>query len=184
MSFRRGRGGAARVEMGEAISFEDVLTVMTVLLLLRLVFMVPLVNLDKAKTIAARGDKYWSAQAAFVLNHPQDSARAEPYRSAFGLEGKRALMSETGSGGDVFVEAASPDSNLTVLRHNPGDGSFIAMNVQGRGHAVSFRRGKLIWSKEESEWFPASDSVDYGTRQESKAMEAEFREWTKGRRGY
>ena len=46
-----GRSGGARVEMGEAISFEDVLTVITVLLLLRLVFMVPLVNLDKAKTI-------------------------------------------------------------------------------------------------------------------------------------
>jgi hypothetical protein len=54
--------------MGEAISFEDVLTVMTVLLLLRLVFMVPLVNLDKAKTIAARTDAYWSHQAAFVLS--------------------------------------------------------------------------------------------------------------------
>jgi hypothetical protein len=58
------------------------------------------------------------------------------------------------------------------------------MNVQGQGHSLSFRRGKLIWSKEESEWFPAADSVDYGTRQESKDMEREFREWTKGRRGY
>ena len=51
--FRGGRG-VARAEMGEAISFEDVLTVLTVLLLLRMVFMVPLVNLDKAKTISAR----------------------------------------------------------------------------------------------------------------------------------
>ncbi len=184
MSFRRGRGGAARVEMGEAISFEDVLTVMTVLLLLRLVFMVPLVNLDKAKTISARADKYWSSQADYVLSHSGDSARAQPYRNAFGLEGKRAMVSETGSGKNVFLEAATADSNLTVLRHDLGDGSFIAMNVQGRGHAVSFRRGKLIWSKEESEWFPASDSVDYGTRPESKAMETQFREWTKGRRGY
>lgn len=184
MSFRRGRGAAARVEMGEAISFEDVLTVMTVLLLLRLVFMVPLVNLDKAKTIAARADKYWSLQAQFVMGHPGDSVRVQPYRTAFGLEGKAALVSESGSDKAVFLEAAAPDSNLTVLRHDLGDGSFIAMNVQGRGHSVTFRRGKLIWSKEESEWFPASDSVDYGTRPESKAMEQQFREWTKGRRGY
>ena len=58
------------------------------------------------------------------------------------------------------------------------------MSVQGRGHALSFRRGTLIWSRDEEEWFPASDSVDYGTRPESKAMEAEFRAWTKARRGY
>jgi hypothetical protein len=184
MSFRRGRGGSARVEMGEAISFEDVLTVMTVLLLLRLVFMVPLVNLDKAKTIAARTDKYWSSQALYVLEHAGDSARAQPYRNAFGLEGKRVLISGMGAGKGVFLEAASPDSNLIVVRHDLGDGSFLAMNVQGRGHAVSFRHGKLIWSEGEGEWFPASDSVDYGARPESKAMEAGFREWTKGKRGY
>ena len=48
MSRIRGGRLAGRAELGEAISFEDVLTVLTVLLLLRLVFMVPLVNLDKA----------------------------------------------------------------------------------------------------------------------------------------
>jgi hypothetical protein len=184
VSFRRGRAGGARVEMGEAISFEDVLTVLTVLLLLRLVFMVPLVNLDKAKTISARSDKYWSLQALFVLAHPGDSVKVQPYRTAFGLEGKSAMITETGADKNLYLEAASPDSSLTVLRHNPSDGRFIAMNVQGQGHSLSFRRGKLIWSKEESEWFPAADSVDYGTRQESKDMEREFREWTKGRRGY
>ena len=187
-----GRSGGARVEMGEAISFEDVLTVITVLLLLRLVFMVPLVNLDKAKTIAARADKYWSLQARYVLAHPGDSATVKPYRNAFGLEGKAALVSETGSQGagsgvagkSVFIEAAAPDSTLTVLRHDLNSGSFVAMNVAGQGHSVSFRRGKLIWSQDEAEWFPASDSVDYGGKAESKEMEKGFREWTKRVRGY
>ncbi|MDB5104062.1 MAG: hypothetical protein JWP91_1751 [Fibrobacteres bacterium] len=183
-AFRRGRGGGARVEMGEAISFEDVLTVMTVLLLLRLVFMVPLVNLDKAKTIAARADKYWSLQALYVLTHGGDSTRVQPYRTAFGLEGKASMVSESGNGKTVFLEAAASDSTLTVLRHDPETGSFISMNVAGQGHSVSFRRGKLIWSKDEAEWFPASDSVDYGTRQESREMERGFREWTKAKRGY
>jgi len=104
VSFRRGRGGAARVELGEAISFEDVLTVMTVLLLLRLVFMVPLVNLDKAKTIAARADKYWSQQALYVLTHQGDSVRVQPYRTAFGLEGKTAMVTESGNDKNVFLE--------------------------------------------------------------------------------
>jgi len=183
-NFRRGRGGGSRVEMGEAISFEDVLTVMTVLLVLRLVFMVPLVNLDKAKTIAARADKYWSFQAFYVLTHPADSAKVKPYRNAFGLEGRPALVSESGFDKSVFVEAATQDSDLTVLRHDLASGDFVAMNVAGRGHSVSFRRGKLIWSEEEAEWFPASDSVDYGARSESKEMEKGFREWTKARRGY
>jgi hypothetical protein len=76
------------------------------------------------------------------------------------------------------------DSNLTVLRHNLKDGSFIAMSVVGRGHSRSFRHGKLIWSQDEEEWFPASDSVDYGSRADSKAMETQFRSWTKTHRGY
>jgi hypothetical protein len=182
-----GRSGGGKVDMGEAISFEDVLTVITVLLLLRLVFMVPLVNLDKAKTIAARADKYWSLQALYVLTHPGDSTTVKPYRNAFALEGKAALVSETGNaaaGKSVFIEAATPDSSLTVLRHDLNSGSFVSMNVAGQGHSVSFRRGKLIWSEDEAEWFPASDSVDYGSKAESKEMEKGFREWTKARRGY
>lgn len=184
MSRFRGGRGAARAELGEAISFEDVLTVLTVLLLLRLVFMVPLVNLDKAKTISARADKYWSLQALYVLAHPGDSLKAIPYRNAFGLDGKVAAVSEAGGPKTLYLEASSPDSDLTVVRHDLDNGRFIAMNVAGRGHSLSFRHGTLIWSKEENEWFPASDSVDYGTRRESKEMEEEFRRWTKGGRGY
>lgn len=174
----------ARAEMGEAISFEEVLTVITVLLLLRLVFMVPLVNLDKAKTISARGDAYWTRQAGWVLSHAGDSLRVKPYRTAFGLQDKTSQLTESGAGKAVYLEASTPDSNLTVLRHDLGDGSFIAMSVQGRGHSRSFRRGKLIWSKDEAEWFPASDSVDYGSRADSKAMEEGFRDWTRTHRGY
>lgn len=184
MSRFRGGRGAARAEMGEAISFEDVLTVLTVLLLLRMVFMVPLVNLDKAKTISARTDKYWSMQALYVLSHPGDTSKVVPYRNAFGLQGKIGTLTEGEAPKTLYLEASSPDSDLTVVRHDLADGRFIAMNVAGRGHSLSFRRGTLIWSKEENEWFPASDSVDYGTRKESQAMEKEFRDWTKARRGY
>lgn len=185
MSRFRGGRAAARIDLGEAISFEDVLTVLTVLLLLRLVFMVPLVNLDKAKTVSARTDKYWSMQALYVLSHPGDTAKVSPYRNAFGLTGRTAALGEGGAPNTLYLEASSPDSELTVVRHDLGSGRFIAMNVvAGRGHSLSFRRGALIWSKEEKEWFPASDSVDYGTRKESREMEREFREWTKARRGY
>jgi hypothetical protein len=172
----------ARAEMGEAINFEDVLTVIAVLLLLRLIFMVPLVNLDKAKTVAARSDAYWNEQARWMLSHSGDSVQAAPYRAAFQLEGKSLNYVAAGPR-SIFLEAASPDSNMLVLRHNVVTGNFVAMNVQGRSHSLSFRRGKLIWSTAEKEWFPASDSVDYGS-EVSKAMEKEFREWTKAHRGY
>jgi hypothetical protein len=171
-----------RLEMGEAINFEDVLTVMTVLLLLRLIFMVPLVNLDKAKTIAARGDSFWERQALWVHTHPADTAGVDPYRNAFELAGQTALRSE--EGGAVWVEAAAADSGLLVLRHDVSSGRFAAMQVNGRGHSLSFRHGSLLWSKGENEWFAAGDSIDYGDRAESKALEKSFREWTKARRGY
>ncbi len=182
----------AKVEMGESISFEDVLTVMTVLLLLRLIFMVPLVNLDKAKTIAAHGDAYWFKQAEWVLRHPADSSLAKPYRNAFSLEGKSLLLTNLKgefknpplSENAVYLEASSADSTLTVLQHDLANGKFISMTVQGHGHSQSFRRGNLIWSQEEAEWFPASDSVDYGSREDSKNMEKGFRAWTKAHRGY
>lgn len=175
----------ARIEMGEAINFEDVLTVMTVLLLLRLIFMVPLVNLDKAKTVAARGDAFWGRQALYVHSHAGDgggSPAAAPYRTAFELDGQKAMHTE--ESGTVWLEAAAADSNLLVLRHQPATGRFTAMHVTGRGHSLSFRHGTLLWSQSESEWFTASDSLDYGSRPESKAMEKQFREWTKAKRGY
>lgn len=184
MSRMRGGRGIARIDLGEAISFEDVLTVLTVLLLLRLVFMVPLVNLDKAKTVSAREDKYWALQALYVLAHPGDSARIAPYRNAFGLQDRVAALSESATPGALYLEASSPDSDLTVVRHDFGSGRFVAMNVAGRGHTVSFRRGSLVWSAAEKEWFAASDSVDYGTRPESRRMERDFRDWTKANRGY
>lgn len=174
----------SRPEMGEAISFEEVLTVITVLLLLRLVFMVPLVNLDKAKTIAARSDTYWSKQASWVLAHQGDSLKTKPYRIAFNLEQQNMLITESGVGKNLYLEGATQDSGVIVIQHDLSDDRFIVMSVQGKGHSRSFRRGKLIWSKDEEEWFPASDSVDYGSREDSKNMEAKFRDWTKARRGY
>ena len=90
--------------MGEAISFEDVLTVITVLLLLRVVFMVPLVNLDKAKTIAARADRYWSQQA-FVRPYPSrrfGHDQALPQRLRPGRENRLNQRDRGGLGQNRF----------------------------------------------------------------------------------
>ncbi len=180
MRRRRARGGSST--MGEAMSVEDVLTVITVLLLLRIVFMVPLVNLDKAKTVAAKADLYWSHQALQTLAQPSDSVKLNPYRVAFNLQ--EAVGCVTTVRDRLFLEAAFPDSSLLIIRHTPGESGFVALRVQAHGHARSFRRGRLLWSESEHEWFIESDTLDYGTHPTSLVMEKAFRSWTKTARGY
>jgi len=178
----RRRRGQQKRELGEAISFEDVLTVITVLLLLRVLFMVPLVNVDKAKTVRAQIDSYWSSQAQWLLSQNDDSVQTAPYRTAFGWDHGKAILSQRD--GYWFLEAATPDSNLLVVRQKPGDSTYIALRVQGPGHAKSFRRGKLLWSVTENEWFTASDTLDYGSHPLSKGLEKQLRAITKQERGY
>jgi hypothetical protein len=178
---RRGKR-FGRIDLGgEGITFEEVLTVITVLLLLRIVFMVPLVNLDKAKTVSAKTDLYWSRQVVHVLTHPSSDDVTRPYRPAVGLQ-EASAIALTQRGGSVYVESADADSSLLIIRHTPSRQSFVSMRVQGHGHATSFRRGRLVWS--EGEWFVASDTVDYGSDSSSIKLEREFREYTRKERGY
>ena len=180
MRHRRRRFGGT--SLGEGISFEEVLTVITVLLLLRIVFMVPLVNLDKAKTVHVKTDLYWSRQAIHVLSHESPPALIKPYRAAFGLQDAQASLTRTEDG--LYLEAADSDSSLWIIQHKPGSQSFVALRVQGEGHSRSFRHGRLMWSQPEGEWFVGADTVEYGSAPSSKAMEAAFRKWTLKERGY
>ncbi len=178
---RRHRG-SKRLELGEAISFEDVLTVITVLLLLRVLFMVPLVNVEKAKTVRAEKDAYWSHEITWVLSQNTDSAGIAPFATAFEIGESRAILTQRGR--YTFLESADADSSLLVMRQNIGDSSYVAMRVQGPGHAKSFRRGRLLWSATEQEWFTASDTLDYGQHILSKGLEAQVRKFTQEERGY
>jgi hypothetical protein len=167
---------------GDGISFEEVLTIITVLLLLRVVFMVPMVNLDKAKTVSAQRDYYWARQAAHVLSSSADVAALKPYRAAFGTRDMKGSV--TRQNGAVFVEAVAADSAIIVVRHDPDRQSFVALRVEGDGQSRSFRRGRILWSQAEGEWFIASDTIDYGADSSSVWMERTFREKTRKERGY
>lgn len=169
--------------LGDGTSFEEVLTVITVLLLLRVVFMVPMVNLDKAKTVAAiKGDSYWSMAIVRVFEASPSETAARPYRAAFSIRNDKVVVSQDAR--RVIVEAISPDSSLLVIRHNPDTREFVAMRVQAGGSARSFRRGRLLWSQTEQEWFVGADTVDYGSHPSSVLMEKDYRTWTKRERGY
>ncbi len=178
----RRRRHRSPVLSGDGISFEEVLTIITVLLLLRVVFMVPMVNLDKAKTVSAQSDDYWASQAAHVLSQAPDEAGLRPYRAAFGIRDMGGVV--TTRGDTVYVEAASTDSALMVIQHLPGQNAFVAMRVEGDGLTRSFRRGRLHWSQAEREWFVGSDTIDYGSHPSSIRMEKDFREKTLKERGY
>ena len=180
---RRRHRASAHSMLGDGTSFEEVLTVITVLLLLRVVFMVPMVNLDKAKTVAAtKGDRYWSTAVVRILGTPSSEGTARPYRAAFGIAEDKVLITQDGH--HVFVEAVDADSSLLVIRHVPDTKEFVALRVQGSGSARSFRRGKLLWSQAEQEWFVGTDTVDYGSHPSSIAIEKEYRAFTKRERGY
>lgn len=179
---RRIRRASAQSLLGDGTSFEEVLTVITVLLLLRVVFMVPMVNLDKAKTVSAQTDTYWSRAAAYVLDAADEGADVRAYRAAFGIRSEKTLVSRDDEA--VLVEVASADSSLMVIRHTPDTRSFVAMRVQSGGSALSFRRGRLLWSQPEREWFVGSDTVDYGSHPSSTALQESYRAWTKEERGF
>ena len=180
---RRNRRVSAHSLLGDGISFEEVLTVITVLLLLRVVFMVPMVNLDKAKTVTATVDAYWERAAGFLLSATHEDGEARPYRAALGLRDE-AVAVVSPDGPATLVEAVWPDSSLLVFRHLPGNRSFTAMRVQAGGSAMSFRRGRLVWSETEREWFVGADTIDYGTHPTSEALERTYRAFTKRERGF
>lgn len=181
---RRQRRGPSHSLLGDATSFEEVLTVITVLLLLRVVFMVPMVNLDKAKTVSAtKSDTYWSSAVTHLLGAETNEEAVRPYRAAFGIRGGETVLVTRGARG-VYLEAVSPDSSLLIIHHVPDTREFVALRVQGLGNARSFRRGRLLWSQAEREWFVGADTVDYGSHPSSVTMEREFRAWTQRKRGY
>lgn len=179
---RRQRRVSSQALLGDGTSFEEVLTVITVLLLLRVVFMVPMVNLDKAKTESAQADTYWASAAGHVLGMPPTGEAIRPYRAAFGIRGETAALTRDEEG--VYVEAVTPDSSLLVIHHDPATREFVAMRVQGLGSALSFRRGRLLWSQAEREWFIGADTLDYGSHPSSVKMERDYRAFTRRERGY
>lgn len=162
-------------DLGEAVSFDSILTVLTVLLVLRMVFLVPMVNLDKAKVDQARRSRLWEQVVArLAAGTPRRDDASRPYLEAFSLAPDRAVSTPLPEG-RILVEALSADSTLDVVEHDPATGRFVSLRVQGSSEAPVFRRGLLLWSREESAWFPASDSTDYGQHPASVEFVARLR---------
>ncbi len=168
-----------KLDLGEAISFDSVLTILTVLLVLRMVFFVPMVNLDKAKTEASKKAGIWDTTAARVLSHGGTLTNTA-YQSALGFSKALVLENRAQASGVVWIEALLPDSSVAVLRHDRVAGSFVKLHAQSRAELPSCQFGLLRWSPMEKQWFTLSDSVDYGEHGVSAATLAEYRTWISG----
>lgn len=156
------RRKGAKADLGDAVSFDSVLTIMTVLLVLRMVYLVPMVSVDKAKLEQARKDSLWTRTTERLARLPPESdSLAAPYIAAFSLQGCRLETSRDGEG-HVLLAALAPDSTLFLVEHDPRGGGFSSLRVQKSSEHPVFRRGTLLWSKEERAWFPTSDTTDYG----------------------
>jgi hypothetical protein len=175
------RSRRGTVDLGEAISIESALTVMVVLIILRLLFFIPLVNIDRAKLDEAQRDVYWKKTAEWLSARPPDTS-ARPYCQTFGLEKDAVLVSDAGQ--KRYIEALSPEGEITVIMHNQPRKSYISLNVKGHSSVVTYRSGDLRWSASEREWFTADNTIDYGEKPSSVAMQKAYREWTLKTRGF
>lgn len=165
-----------KVDLGEAISFDSVLTVLTVLLVLRMVFFVPMVNLDKAKTVSAKKAGIWDTVATrAVVGDP--SSLGAGYQNALGLVTARLRLTKAPDGSEVWIEAALPDSSVAVVHHDLVGGRYVRLHAQSRTELPSCQYGLLRWSPLEKQWFTVSDSVDYGDRGISNKALGDYRKW-------
>ena len=173
-----------KVDLGDAISFDSVLTVLTVLLVLRMVFFVPMVNLDKAKTVSAKRAGIWDTTAARVAARPRSEMVAnepgEGYLAAMALGKATIRQTNDRASGAVWLEAVFPDSSTAVVRHDRRNGRYVRLHAQARSELPSCQFGQLRWSELERQWFSVSDSIDYGDRGVSTAAIQEYRKWLSG----
>jgi hypothetical protein len=165
-----------KLDLGEAISFDSVLTVLTVLLVLRMVFFVPMVNLDKAKTVAAKKAGIWDTTAVRVVAEGK-STENSGYQNAFGLAKAQVRVTGGLGGTGIWIEAVLPDSSVAVVYHDVPKGRYVRLHAQSRTELPSCQYGLLRWSPPEKQWFTVSDSVDYGDRGVSNATLSSYRGW-------
>lgn len=163
-----------KIDLGEAISFDSVLTVLTVLLVLRMIFLIPMVNVDKAKLEQVRRDSIWIHSARRIELAPRaPDSLALPYAAAFGLQGCHIVIERDGDG-TTHVSALASDSTLTLVEHAPQE-RFSSLRVQRSNEHPVFRRGRLLWSPAERTWFATADTTDYGEDPSSIAYLARVR---------
>lgn len=168
-------------DMGEAISIEDVLSLMTVVFVLFILFFVPLVNIDRMQLENARKDEYWQQLAEWLVEHGKPASSF--YDEAFMLDGHRFYSADLPRG-IRWVEALHSNGTITVVEHDLKRKAYTAMIVKGHSSVVTYRFGAIRWSAAERVFFTSADSLDYGDRPQSLEMKKRFRNYSEQTKGF
>jgi hypothetical protein len=175
-------GDTEAMDLGPAISLEDALTIIIVILVLRVVLFVPLITIDKAKLYHAQKETYWQSAYAWIRAHKQATPVVGQYEDAFGIGGRSVVVSESPEGRSRFIEAADADNNLLVIRHDVQKQEYASLFIQNFSSIPSFQHGKIKWSPQEKKWFTLNNQIDYNQTPESQAMGETYRKWAENRK--
>jgi len=167
-------------DLGPALAVEDALTVMVVILVLRMVLLVPMMSLDKARLERAEKETVWEKAYAFVAGNKKADASARQYEDAFDLNGNSVILTELG-GGVRLLEAADANNNLMVVRHDVDRQTFSSMYIQKFSNVPSYGHGRMKWSPQEKKWFRLDNQIDYNQTPESVSLNKQYQEWIKKR---
>jgi hypothetical protein len=168
-------------DLGPALAVEDALTVMVVILVLRMVLLVPMMSLDKARLERAEKGSVWEKAYAYVLGNKKDDKNARQYEDAFDLAGNSVILTELGSGSRL-LEAADASDNLMVVRHDVEKQTYYSMYIQKFSTVPSYSHGRMKWSPQEKKWFRLDNQIDYNQTPESADLNRQYQEWI-GKRG-
>ena len=174
------RTRSGKYDRGNAISMEDALSIMIVTFVLFMLFLIPLVNIDRTKLEQAQQDTYWKKLGDWFEQHDPDYDAGKPYEQTFRLEGYNVWVTQAGE--KRYIEAYSPKGEIVVIMHEGN--RYVSFIVQEQSAVVTYRYGDIRWSAAEREWFTANNTIDYGEKEQTVAMQHEYRTWTKETRGF
>jgi hypothetical protein len=167
-------------DLGPALAVEDALTVMVVILVLRMVLLVPMMSLDKARLDRAEKETVWEKAYAFVLGNKKADKNAQQYEDAFDLNGNAVILTEM-AGGVRILEAADANNNLMVVRHDVAKQTFSSMYIQKFSNVPSYAHGRMKWSPQEKKWFRLDNQIDYNQTPEALSLHELYVDWNNKR---
>ncbi|MGL1902260.1 MAG: hypothetical protein OCC49_09000 [Fibrobacterales bacterium] len=172
-------------DMGAAISLEDALSIMVVVFVLFVVLFVPLIQLDRMNLDEALKNPFWEKIYKHIekAELPADGQESlEKYYDSFDLEGNTNLISKSAKK-TIYLESIDADSNVTVIIHDKDKKSYTVIYSQELSPSVSYRFGKIVWSRQEKSWFTLNDEVAYGDNPELIKQTKGYEKWVKAERG-
>jgi hypothetical protein len=159
----------SKIDLGDPISMEDAIAMLTVVFVLFVVILVPLISIDRMRLEKEQRDAVW--QVAFDRLNAMDAEdpRITAYKGEFDLYNPRGVhVSRIDS--QRLIEYLSKSGELIVILHDLQKDTFSSFHMTAGGTSVVFSRGTLTWNERSGEWLYSGDiTYDY-TQQDSTSV--------------